>query len=85
MEVVASIVGSPMAATVGLFCGSLYSMIKSTVKLQSDHDVFDKEMRNLIVLRDDVKDQTELDEKEGKVIRANVIKWQREIKSLRLR
>lgn len=36
-------------------------------KLQSELDVFDKEMGSLIVLRDDVKDQTELAEKEGKV------------------
>ncbi|XP_050248672.1 disease resistance protein At4g27190-like [Quercus robur] len=85
MEVVASIVGSAVAATGRLFCGSLYSMIKSTVKLQSELDVFDKEMRSLIVLRDDVKDQTELAEKEGKVIRANVIEWLREVDELQLK
>nr|POF06303.1 disease resistance protein [Quercus suber] len=85
MEVVASIVGSAVAATGRLFCGSLYSMIKSTVKLQSELDVFDKEMRSLIVLRDDVKDQTELAEKEGKVIRSNVIEWLREVDELQLK
>ena len=82
MEMVASIVGSAVAATGRLFCGSLYSMIKSTVKLQSELDVFDKEMRSLIFLRDDVKDQTELAKKEGKVIRANVIEWLREVNEL---
>ncbi|KAF3958444.1 hypothetical protein CMV_016665 [Castanea mollissima] len=85
MEVVASIVGSAVAATGRLFCGSLYSMIKSTIKLQSELDVFDKEMGSLIVLRDDVKDQTELAEKEGKVIRANVIEWLREVDELQLK
>ena len=85
MDVVASIVGSAVAATGRLFCGSLYSMIKSTVKLQSELDVFDKEMRSLIVLRDDVKDQTELAEKEGKVVRANVIEWLREVDELQLK
>ncbi|KAM4103020.1 hypothetical protein ACJW30_06G047600 [Castanea mollissima] len=85
MEVVASIVGSAVAATGRLFCGSLYSMIKSTIKLQPELDVFDKEMGSLIVLRDDVKDQTELAEKEGKVIRANVIEWLREVDELQLK
>ena len=82
MEVVASIVGSAVVATGWLVYGSLYSTIKSIVKIQSELDVFDKEMRSLIFLRDDVKDQTELAKKEGKVIRANVIEWLREVNEL---
>jgi hypothetical protein len=44
-------------------------MIKDTVKLQSNLDILKKEMKALLAVKDDVKNETELAEREGRVVR----------------
>ncbi|XP_040989065.1 disease resistance protein At4g27190 [Juglans microcarpa x Juglans regia] len=85
MEVVASIVAEAVVAIGRLFSGSIYSMIVDTVKYQSNLDALDKEMKPLMALRDDVKNETELAEIEGKVPRTRVIEWLKEVDELLLK
>jgi hypothetical protein len=84
MEMVVSIIGSVLAETGRLLCGSIYSRIKDTVKFQSNLDVLEKEMKPLLALRDGVKNETELARKEGKVLKTQVIEWLKEVEELQL-
>jgi disease resistance protein RPS2 len=82
MEVVASVVGEAVVATGRVLCGSIYSMIKDTVKFQSNLDILDKEMKGLLAVKDKVKHETELAGQEGK---APVTKWLEEVEKLMLK
>ena len=84
MEVVVSIFGSAVAGTVRLLYDSLYSKINNTVKLRSGLYVLEEEMKSLMSLRNEVKDETESAEREGKAIRGHVIEWLREVDELEL-
>jgi hypothetical protein len=58
MEVVASVVGGVVVATGWVIWGSIYSMIKDTVKFvkfQSNLDTMEKEMKGLLAVKDKVK------------------------------
>ncbi|XP_062169185.1 disease resistance protein At4g27190-like isoform X1 [Alnus glutinosa] len=85
MEVVASVVGGAVVATGRLLCGSIYSMINYTVKFQSNLDILDKEKEGLLAVKDELKRQTELAEKEGKGVKPLVTKWLKEVEGLLLK
>ncbi|KAG7953746.1 hypothetical protein I3843_12G125300 [Carya illinoinensis] len=85
MEVVASIVAEAVVAIGRLLCGSNYSMIVNTFKYQSKLDALDLEMKPLMALRDDVKNEMEGAEIAGKVPRTRVIQWLKEVDELLLK
>jgi hypothetical protein len=82
MEMVASVVGEAVVALGRVLCGSIYSMIKDTVKFQSNLDILEKEMKGLLAVKEAVKNEIELAEKEGKVVRPLVTKWLEEVEEL---
>jgi hypothetical protein len=84
MEVVASIVGEAVVATCRVLCGSIYSVFKNTAEFQSNLDILEKEMKDLLAVKEKVKNETELAEKEGKVVRPLVTKWLEEVEELLL-
>jgi len=85
MEVVASVVGEAVVVTGRLLCGSIYSMINYTVKFQSNLDILGKEKEGLLAVKDELKRQTELAEKEGKGVKPLVTKWLKEVEGLLLK
>ncbi|XP_062169188.1 disease resistance protein At4g27190-like [Alnus glutinosa] len=85
MEMVASVVGEVVVGTGRVLCGSIYSMIKDTVKFQSNLDTLEKEMKGLLAVKDKVKNETETAEQEGKVVRPPVTKWLEEVEKLMLK
>jgi disease resistance protein RPS2 len=85
MEMVASILGEVVVATGRVLCGSIYSMINDTVKFQSNLDTLEKEMKGLKAVKDKVKNETEIAEQEGKVVRPPVTKWLEEVEKLMLK
>ena len=85
MEVVASVVGEAVVATGRLLCGPIYSMIKDTIKFQSSLDTLKKEMKGLLAVKEQVRNETELAEREGKVVKPLVTKWVEEVEELLLR
>jgi disease resistance protein RPS2 len=84
MEVVASVVGETVVATGRVLCDSIYSMIKDTLKFQSNLNILENEMKGLMAIKDEVKNETELAEKEGKVLKTEVIEWLKEVEELHL-
>jgi disease resistance protein RPS2 len=84
MEVVASVVAEVVVATGRVLCGSICSMIKDTVKFQSNLDTLEKEMKGLMAVKDKVKNDTEIAEQEG-IVRPSVTKWLEEVEKLMLK
>ncbi|KAG7955999.1 hypothetical protein I3843_11G102600 [Carya illinoinensis] len=84
MEVLASIVAEAVVAIGGPLFGSVYSMIKSTVKFRSYLDVLEKKKKSLMDLRENVKTEMESAEREGKVQSIQVIEWLNEVEKLLL-
>jgi disease resistance protein RPS2 len=76
MEVVASIVGGAIDC---FFC------CEDPVKLLSNLDILENEMKGLLFVKDVVKNETELAEKEGKVLRTQVMDWLNEVEELQLK
>ncbi|KAE8125637.1 hypothetical protein FH972_020418 [Carpinus fangiana] len=60
-------------------------MIKDTVKFQSNHDILEKEMKGLLAVEDEVKNETELVEREGRVVKPLFTKWVGEVEELLLK
>jgi disease resistance protein RPS2 len=85
MEVVASVVGEALVATGRVLCGSIYSMIKTLSNSNQTLTCLEKEMKGLLALKDEVKNETEVAEKEGKVLRTQVIEWLKEVEELQLK
>ncbi|XP_059442155.1 disease resistance protein At4g27190-like [Corylus avellana] len=81
----ASVVGEVVVAAGRVLCGSIYSMIKDIVKFQSNLDILEKEMKALLAVKDEVKNETELAEREGKVVKPLVTKWVEEVEELLLK
>lgn len=79
MEVVASILGSAAAEAGHVLCGPFCSKINNTVKIQSNLQALEKELKVLIGLRDDMICQLALAEKDGKVPTTQVKAWVRSV------
>ncbi|KAG2680491.1 hypothetical protein I3760_11G101500 [Carya illinoinensis] len=82
MEVLASIVAEAVVAIGRPLFGSVYSMIKSTVKFRSYLDFLEKKKKSLMDLRENVKTEMESAEREGKVLSTQVIEWLNEVEKL---
>lgn len=79
MEVVASILGSVVAEAGRVPCGSICSDINDRVRIQSNVRALQKEKRNLINVRDDIKRLLALAEKDGNLPTTQVKQWLREV------
>ncbi|KAL5802617.1 hypothetical protein ACOSQ4_030922 [Xanthoceras sorbifolium] len=79
MEVVASITGSIVVEAGRLLCGSIYTKISNTVRIQSNINVLEKEMKNLISIRNDMRSQLAMAEKDGKLPSTEVKEWLRNV------
>ncbi|XP_059443591.1 disease resistance protein At4g27190-like [Corylus avellana] len=84
MEVVAAFVVEAVVATGRVLGGSINSWIKNTVKFQSNLGILEKEMEDLLAVKEEVKNEIELAEKEGRIGRPLVTKWLEEVEELLL-
>ncbi|XP_059439174.1 disease resistance protein At4g27190-like [Corylus avellana] len=78
------IVAAAVVATGKFLCGSIYSKIKGIIKFQSNLDILEREMKGLLAVKDEVQTETDSAEKEGKVLRTQVIEWLKEVEELQL-
>ncbi|XP_075655382.1 disease resistance protein At4g27190-like isoform X2 [Castanea sativa] len=85
MEVVAAAVGALVTSTGELLCSCVCSKINITVNLQSNLVALEKEMKCLMDRRKEVKHETEIAEKVGNEIRAQVVTWLEDAEKLQLR
>uniref|UniRef100_A0A7N2LYZ2 NB-ARC domain-containing protein n=1 Tax=Quercus lobata TaxID=97700 RepID=A0A7N2LYZ2_QUELO len=85
MEVVAAAVGALVTSTGELLCSCVCSKINITVNLQSNLVALEKEMKCLMDRRKEVKHETEIAEKVGNEIRAQVVTWLEDVEKLQLR
>ncbi|KAM3757363.1 hypothetical protein ACB098_02G182200 [Castanea mollissima] len=85
MEVVAAAVGAIVTSTGELLCSCVCSKINITVNLQSNLVALEKEMKCLMDRRKEVKHETEIAEKVGNEIRAQVVTWLEDAEKLQLR
>ncbi|XP_048318774.2 disease resistance protein At4g27190 [Ziziphus jujuba] len=85
MEVATSILGSIVAETGRLFCGSIYSKIKRTVKFHKDLDELVKKLKSLIDLGDDVKLRLVSAENQGRTPTCKVKEWLRKVENVVLK
>ncbi|KAI9200335.1 hypothetical protein LWI28_006160 [Acer negundo] len=74
-----SITGSIVVEACCYLCGSIYSNISNTVRIQSNIQVLEKEMKNLISIRNDMKSQLAKAEKDGKLPTIQVKEWLRNV------
>ncbi|GMY10181.1 disease resistance protein At4g27190-like, partial [Fagus crenata] len=58
--------------------------ITTALTLRSNLDAKDKDMEKLVARRKEVEDEKEVTEKEGNVIRAQVVKWLDDVEKLQL-
>ncbi|KAI9185406.1 hypothetical protein LWI28_006970 [Acer negundo] len=79
MDMAASITGSIVVEAGRHLCGSIYSNISNTVRIQSNIQVLEKEMENLISIRNDMKSQLAKAEKDGKLPTIQVKEWLRNV------
>ncbi|GMY19459.1 disease resistance protein [Fagus crenata] len=84
MEVVAAVVGALVTETGKLLCGCACSKISTAVNLPSNLAVLVKEMDNLMGRRKEVKEVEEVAGEEGNKMRAQVIKWLKDVENLQL-
>jgi hypothetical protein len=85
MEVLASFVSEAVVAAGRCLCGSMYDMIKDTVKFQSKLDNLDKEMKRLLAVKVDVEKETKSAVDRDRELRNQVIEWLKEVDELRLK
>ncbi|KAK1583719.1 hypothetical protein Q3G72_026331 [Acer saccharum] len=79
MDMAASITGSIVVEAGRPLCGSIYSHISNAVRIQSNIQVLEKEMENLISIRNDMKSQLAKAEKDGKLPTIQVKEWLRNV------
>ncbi|XP_044461859.1 disease resistance protein At4g27190-like [Mangifera indica] len=84
MEVAASIISSILVPACGSLCSSTYPTIRNTSKIQSNIDALEKERKNLVDLREDIKGQLALAEKEEKLPTLQVQNWLKEVEDFTL-
>ncbi|KAK0577715.1 hypothetical protein LWI29_037462 [Acer saccharum] len=80
----ASITGSIAVEAGGYLCGSIYSNISNAVRIQSNIQVLEKEMKNLVSIRKDMKSQLAKAEKDGKLPTIQVKEWLRNVEDFML-
>lgn len=84
MEVAASIISSILVPACDSLCSSTYPTIRITSKIQSNIDALEKERKNLVDLREDIKGQLALVEKEEKLPTLQVQNWLKEVEDFTL-
>ncbi|CAK9168701.1 unnamed protein product [Ilex paraguariensis] len=77
MEVVAAAVGSLLAEPARRLCGYIYSKVRNPSNLQSNFTALEEEVRALMSQKEDMEEELEAAELEGKVPKADVEKWLR--------
>ncbi|EXC05118.1 Disease resistance protein [Morus notabilis] len=85
MEVLTSILGGIVAETGKSLCGSIRSNIKNTVWWKLSFRDLEKEMRNLMDVMAEIKNQLESAEKDGRSPKNKVKEWLREVEDLVLK
>ncbi|GMY31499.1 disease resistance protein At4g27190-like [Fagus crenata] len=84
MELAAAAFGAVLTPICNFLCGCVTSKITTALTLRSNLDAKDKEMEKLVDRRKEVEDEKEVAEKEGNVIRAQVVKWLEDVEKLQL-
>ncbi|GMY39442.1 disease resistance protein At4g27190-like [Fagus crenata] len=82
MELAAAALGAVLAPICNFLCGCVTSKITTTLNLRSKLDDMVKDMKSLLDRREVVKDEKEAAEREGNVIRAQVVKWLGDVEKL---
>ena len=82
MELAAAAFGAVLAPICNFLCGCVTSKITTALTLRSNLDAKDKDMKSLLDRRKEVEDEKKEAEKEGNVIRAQVVKWLDDVEKL---
>ena len=82
MELAATAFGAVLAPICNSLCGCVTSKITTALTLRSNLDAKDKDMKSLLDRRKEVEDEKKEAEKEGNVIRAQVVKWLDDVEKL---
>lgn len=86
MEVLASILSSAAVKTGSLLCGFIYPGFKNTIRFRSNLDTLEKDMGGLIELRNNVNQELEVAEIDGKLLRTTQVKeWLRDVEGIELK
>ncbi|XP_058001364.1 disease resistance protein At4g27190 isoform X2 [Hevea brasiliensis] len=84
MDFVASTLGTVLVETGRLLCGSISSDISSCIRFRSKCNNLEKEMQNLISLRDDLNQELETAFKDGKLPTSQVKEWLQQVEEVML-
>uniref|UniRef100_A0A2N9J428 AAA+ ATPase domain-containing protein n=1 Tax=Fagus sylvatica TaxID=28930 RepID=A0A2N9J428_FAGSY len=82
MELAAAAFDAVLAPICNFLCGCVTSKITTALTLRSNLDAMDKDMKSLLDRRKEVEDEKKEAEKEGNVIRAQVVKWLDDVEKL---
>uniref|UniRef100_A0A2N9HSD1 Uncharacterized protein n=1 Tax=Fagus sylvatica TaxID=28930 RepID=A0A2N9HSD1_FAGSY len=82
MELAAAGCGAVLTPICNFLCGCVTSKITTTLNLRSKLDDMVKDMKSLLDRREVVEDEKEAAEREGNVIRAQVVKWLGDVEKL---
>ncbi|CAK9168702.1 unnamed protein product [Ilex paraguariensis] len=82
MEILVSFASSLLGDGSRILCGSIYSKIRNFSKFRSNLDALEKEMEKLKTRKDDVEQQIETGDKQGKLPTAQVVRWLSEVNKM---